>query len=66
MIRTSLLAAVFTVGYLTTASAALINFQTTMTGKSEVPPTTSTGSGDVLATLDLRKPAQLHHDLHAA
>jgi hypothetical protein len=52
MIRTSLLAAVFTVGYLTAASAAMISFQATMTGKSEVPPTTSTGSGDVLATLD--------------
>jgi hypothetical protein len=52
MFRTSLLAAVFTVGCLSTASAATIDFRATMTGKAEVPPTTSTGSGDVLATLD--------------
>jgi hypothetical protein len=52
MFRTSLLAAVFAVGCLSVASAATIDFRTTMSGKNEVPPTTSTGTGDVLATLD--------------
>ena len=52
MFRTSILATVFTVGCLSVASAAMIDFQATMSGKSEVPATTSTGSGDVLATLD--------------
>jgi len=55
MFRTSMLAAAFTVGCLSAASAAMINYKATMTGKSEVPPTTSTGSGDVLATLDTGK-----------
>jgi hypothetical protein len=54
MFRTSLLAAAFTVASLTTVSAATVDFKATMTGKSEVPPTTSTGSGDVLATLDTK------------
>ena len=52
MFRTSMLATAFTVASLTTASAATIDFRATMTGKQEVPPTTSTGSGDVLATLN--------------
>ncbi len=52
MFRTSLLATAFTVACLSAASAATIDFKATMTGKQEVPPTTSTGSGDVLATLD--------------
>ena len=52
MFRTSLLAAVFTVGCLSAASAAMIDFHATLDGKSEVPPNASTGSGDVLATLD--------------
>jgi hypothetical protein len=52
MFRTSILAAVFTVGFLSAASAAMVDFHATMDGKSEAPPTTSTGSGDVLATLD--------------
>jgi len=52
MFRTSLLAAVFTVGCLSAASAAMLNYKATMTAKQEVPPTTSTGSGDVLATLN--------------
>ncbi len=52
MFRTSLLGAVFAIGTLTAASAATIDFHATMNGKSEVPPTTSAGSGDVLATLD--------------
>ncbi len=52
MFRTSILAAVFAVGCLSAASAAMIDFHATMTGKSEVPPNATTGSGDVLATLD--------------
>jgi hypothetical protein len=52
MFRTSLLAAVFAIGCLSTASAAMLSFKATMSGKDEVPPTTSTGSGDVLATLN--------------
>ena len=49
-----MLATAFTVASLTTASAATIDFKATMTGKQEVPPTTSNGSGDVLATLDTK------------
>ena len=52
MFRTSILAAVFTVGFLSAASAAMLNFHATMDGKAEVPPNASTGSGDALATLD--------------
>jgi hypothetical protein len=52
MYRASLLATVLTVGCLTAASAATMQYKATMNGKAEVPPTTSTGSGDVLATLD--------------
>jgi hypothetical protein len=52
MFRTSILAAVIAVSCLSAASAAMLNFHATMDGKSEVPPTASTGSGDALATLD--------------
>jgi hypothetical protein len=52
MLRTSLLAAVFAVGWLSAASAATINFSATMSSASEVPPKTSAGTGDALATLD--------------
>jgi hypothetical protein len=52
MFRTSLLAAAFAVGCLSAASAAMVDFHATMDGKSEVPPNASTGSGDVLATLN--------------
>jgi hypothetical protein len=52
MLRTSLLAAVIAVGWLSAASAATINFSATMNSASEVPPKTSAGSGDLLATLD--------------
>jgi hypothetical protein len=54
MFRTSLLATAFTIASLTTAPAATIDFKATMTGKQEVPPTTSNGSGDVLAKLDTK------------
>ncbi len=52
MFRTSLLAATIGAGLLTAASAATIDYKATMSGKSEVPPTASTGNGDVLATLN--------------
>jgi len=52
MLRTSLLATVFAVGWLSAASAAMINFTATMNSASEVPPKTSAGTGDALATLD--------------
>ncbi len=55
MFRTTMLAAVFAVGFMTAASAAMVEFDATMTAKSEVPPNASTGSGDVLATLDTSK-----------
>lgn len=54
MFRTSLLAAVFAVGCLSAASAAMLEFHATMTGKSEVPPVAGNASGDVLATLDTK------------
>ena len=62
MFRTSLLATAFTVASLTTASAATIEFKATMSSKQEVPPTTSNGSGDVLATLDT-KTKQLNYTM---
>lgn len=52
MLRTSLLAAAFAFGWLTSASAAVINFAASMSAASEVPPKTSAGSGEALATLD--------------
>jgi hypothetical protein len=52
MFRTLLLAAVCAVGYLSAASAAMLQFQATLSGKSEVPPNASVGSGEMLATLD--------------
>ena len=52
MFRTSLLATVFTVGFLSAASAAMVNFAATLTSASEVPPKTSAGTGDMLGTLD--------------
>jgi hypothetical protein len=55
MIRTSLLSAALTVGVITAAPAAMIDFSATMSGSQEVPPTKTTGSGDVLATLDTAK-----------
>jgi hypothetical protein len=52
MFRRSLLVAVFAVGSFSIASAAVINFSATMNSASEVPPKTSAGSGDALATLN--------------
>lgn len=62
MFRTSLLTAAFAIASLTTVSAATINFKATMSGKQEVPPTASNGSGDVLATLDT-KTKQLNYTM---
>lgn len=55
MFRTSLLTAAFAAGLISIASAATVNYHATLSGKSEVPATTSTGSGDLLATLDTGK-----------
>jgi CHRD domain len=52
MLRTSLLTAIVTAGCLSAASAATMDYHATMNAKSEVPPTDSTGTGDVQATLN--------------
>ena len=52
MFRTSLLAAIISAGCLSVGLAATIDYRATLSGKAEVPPTNSTGSGDVLATLN--------------
>jgi hypothetical protein len=52
MLRRALLATAFTVSLIGAASAASLHFEASLDGKSEVPPTTSTGSGELLATLD--------------
>jgi hypothetical protein len=52
MLRASLLATALTLSLATAASAAMLHFTASLDGKSEVPATTSTGSGDLLATLD--------------
>jgi hypothetical protein len=52
MFRTSLLAAIISAGGLSVGLAATIDYRATLSGKAEVPPTNSTGSGDVLATLN--------------
>ena len=52
MFRTSILAAICAVGFVSAASAATMDFKATMSGKSEVPANATKGSGDVLATLD--------------
>jgi hypothetical protein len=52
MLRSALLAAVFAAGFVSAASAAMLQFHATMDGKSEVPPKQTAGSGEALATLD--------------
>jgi len=52
MLRRSLLLASFVVAFAGGASAATEKFHATLTAASEVPPTTSTGSGEATATLD--------------
>jgi hypothetical protein len=55
MFRTSILTAIFTVGYLSAASAAMVDFSATLTTAQEVPPKTSSGNGDMLGSLDTAK-----------
>jgi hypothetical protein len=52
MFRTSLLTAAISATCISTATAATMDFQATMNSTSEVPPTTSAGSGEVQATLN--------------
>jgi hypothetical protein len=52
MLRASLLATALTLCLATAAPAATLHFSASLDGKSEVPPTKSTGYGDLLATLD--------------
>ncbi|WP_158932777.1 CHRD domain-containing protein [Acidisphaera sp. S103] len=52
MLRASLLATALTLSLATAASAAMLHFTASLDGKTEVPPTKSTGYGDLLATLD--------------
>jgi CHRD domain len=52
MSRTSLLTAAISATCISAATAATIDYQATMNSKSEVPPTNSTGSGEVQATLN--------------
>jgi len=52
MLRRSILAAAFAVGSFSAASAAMVNFSAILNSASEVPPKTSAGSGDLLATLN--------------
>jgi hypothetical protein len=52
MLRTSLLASALVIGLLSAASAATMQYQATLSGKSSVPPKPGSGSGDALATLD--------------
>jgi hypothetical protein len=54
MLKGTLLAAVFAVGFLSSASAATQHYHAYMNGKSEVPPTTSKGTGTTSATLDTK------------
>jgi len=52
MLRNALLAAVLAVGFLSSASAATLQYHATLSGKNEVPPTDSTGTGSLTASLD--------------
>ena len=52
MLRASLLATALTLCLATAASAATLQFKASLDGKAEVPPTATSGYGDLLATLD--------------
>jgi hypothetical protein len=52
MVRLSLLAAGFAVAFAGAASAATEKFHATLSAASEVPPTKSTGTGEVSAALN--------------
>jgi hypothetical protein len=52
MLRRAVLAAVVSVGFIGTASAATQQYHAMLSGKQEVPPTTSSGTGTFAASLD--------------
>jgi hypothetical protein len=52
MLRNAILAAILAAGFLSSASAATYQYHATLNGKNEVPPTGSTGTGTLVATLD--------------
>ena len=52
MFRQALIAATLSVGMVSGAYAATVQFHATMNGASEVPPTDSPGTGEAQATLD--------------
>jgi hypothetical protein len=54
MLRSALLAAVLVTGFVTVASAETLHYHAMLNGKNEVPPTTSTGTGTLSATLDTK------------
>jgi len=55
MLRTSLLATAFTVAFVMSASAAMMQYHATLNTTSEVPSKQGTGNGEALATLDTAK-----------
>ena len=52
MFRRALIATVFTFGLIGAASAATVHFEASLSGKAEVPAIASTGTGELLGTLD--------------
>ncbi len=52
MLRSALLGCALALGVVSAAPAATLYFEATMKGSSEVPPTTSEGTGKTMATLD--------------
>lgn len=52
MLRNALLAVIVAVGFLSSASAATVQYRATLNGKNEVPPTTGAGTGTTTASLD--------------
>ncbi len=52
MLRRSFLITFFVAGFATAALAETVKFHTALLPASEVPPTTSTGTGEATATLD--------------
>ena len=52
MFRRALIASVFTLGFIGSASAATQHFESVLSGKAEVPATTSPATGEFLGMLD--------------
>jgi hypothetical protein len=52
MFRTALFAGLFAAGLISGASAATVKYHATLNPKSEVPPTSGSGSGEMNATLN--------------